>query len=204
MSEPPTTPDPLASRQATESEQSRTLRTETAPARGPVSEGSRVEVLRGRGTGAVARIKRGAPGQYWSHLTGVDFMNSSFAFAALAVVSALPFLAVVSAATGAGGVRRAIITRIGLNAPASRDVEGLIVSGREVSTLTAFSAVLLVSEPLGWQRLCSRGTRRSTTSLPRRSSRLRRRTAWDGALTSDSSPSCQASLSCTPARPRRL
>jgi membrane protein len=76
-------------------------------------------------------------------------MNSSLAFAALAVVSAFPFLAVVSAATGAGGLRRAIITRMGLNAPASRDVQGLIVSGREVSTLTAFSAVLLVVGAIG-------------------------------------------------------
>ncbi|HEY2140476.1 MAG TPA: YhjD/YihY/BrkB family envelope integrity protein [Solirubrobacteraceae bacterium] len=76
-------------------------------------------------------------------------MNSSFAFAALAVVSAFPFLAVVSAATGSGGVRQAIITRMGLNAHASRDVEGLIVSGREVSTLTAFSAVLLLGGAIG-------------------------------------------------------
>jgi membrane protein len=98
---------------------------------------------------AAERIRTGAAGTYWSHLTGVDFMNSSFAFAALAVVSAFPFLAVVSAATGAGGVRRAIITRMDLNAHAARDVEGLIVSGREVSTLTAFSAILLVGGALG-------------------------------------------------------
>jgi membrane protein len=80
---------------------------------------------------------------------GRRFHEHSFAFAALAVVSAFPFLAVVSAATGAGGVRQAIITRMGLNAHASRDVEGLIVSGREVSTLTAFSAVLLVLGAIG-------------------------------------------------------
>jgi len=64
-------------------------------------------------------------------------------------VTAFPFLAVVSAATGAGGVRQAIITRMGLNAQASRDVEGLIVSGREISTLTAFSAILLVLGAIG-------------------------------------------------------
>jgi hypothetical protein len=108
-----------------------------------------MQALRDRGAGAVARIETGAAGKYWSHLTAVDFINSSFAFAALALVSAFPFLAVVSAATGAGGVRQAIITRMGLNAHASRDVERLIVSGREVSTLTAFSAVLLVLGAIG-------------------------------------------------------
>jgi membrane protein len=116
---------------------------ESIPAR------SHADGLRGRGTEAAARFRTGAAGRYWSHLTGVDFMNSSFAFAALAVVSAFPFLAVVSSATGAAGVRQAIITRMGLNAHASRDVEGLIVSGREVSTLTAFSAILLLGGALG-------------------------------------------------------
>jgi membrane protein len=110
---------------------------------------SRIGGLRGKHADAAERIRTGAAGAYWSHLTGVDFMNSSFAFAALGVVSAFPFLAVVSAATGAGGVRQAIITRMGLNAHASRDVEGLIVSGREVSTLTLFSAILLVGGALG-------------------------------------------------------
>jgi membrane protein len=97
----------------------------------------------------MTRVQSGTAGRYWSRLTAVDFMNSSLAFAALAVVCAFPFLAVVSAAAGAGGVRQAIITRMGLNAHASRDVEGLIVSGREVSTLTAFSAVLLLLGAIG-------------------------------------------------------
>jgi membrane protein len=94
----------------------------------------------------MGRIKRGAAGEYWSHLTAVDFMNSSFAFAALALVSAFPFSRSSQPPQEQRGVRQAIITRMGLNAQASRDVEGLIVSGREISTLTAFSAILL---PLG-------------------------------------------------------
>jgi membrane protein len=120
---------------------------ETAEAQ--VARRSTLPALRDSGVGAVGRVQAGAAGKYWSRLTAVDFMNSSFAFAALAVVCAFPFLAVVSAATGAGGVRQAIITRMGLNAHASRDVEGLIVSGREVSTLTAFSVVLLLLGAIG-------------------------------------------------------
>jgi membrane protein len=110
---------------------------------------SKIRALRDSGAETVARMRGGAAGTYWSRLTAVDFMNSSFAFAALAVVCAFPFLAVVSAATGAGGVRRAIITRMGLDPKASKDVEALISSGHEVSTLTAFSAVLLVLGAIG-------------------------------------------------------
>jgi membrane protein len=96
-----------------------------------------------------SKIRDGAAGRYWSHLTAVDFMNSSLAFAALAVVCAFPFLAVVSAAAGSGGVRRAIVTRMGLDARASRDVDQLISAGHEVSTLTVLSVVLLVVGALG-------------------------------------------------------
>jgi membrane protein len=106
-------------------------------------------VLRDRSREAIARVGEGAAGRYWAHLTAVDFVNSSLAFAALAVVSAFPFLAVISSAAGAGGVRQAIITRMGLNAAASKDVEGLISSGHEISTLTAFSAILLVLGAIG-------------------------------------------------------
>jgi hypothetical protein len=41
-------------------------------------------------------------------------MNSSFAFAALAVLSAFPFLAVTSSVIG-GDIRRGIVARMGLN-----------------------------------------------------------------------------------------
>jgi membrane protein len=55
----------------------------------------------------VATLRNSAAGRYWAHLSATDFMNSSFAFAALAVLSAFPFLAVSSAAVG-GDVRKAI------------------------------------------------------------------------------------------------
>jgi membrane protein len=108
-----------------------------------------MHTLRDTGTAAAARVGTAAPGRYWSQLTAVDFMNSSFAFAALGVICAFPFLAVISAATG-GDVRHAIIVRMGLNARAAKDVNGLISSGQgAVTTLTVFSAVLLVLGAIG-------------------------------------------------------
>ncbi|MCL2769146.1 MAG: hypothetical protein FWD42_03435, partial [Solirubrobacterales bacterium] len=96
-----------------------------------------------------ARVGVAAPGRYWSQLTAVDFMNSSFAFAALAVICAFPFLAVISAATG-GDVRHVLIVRMGLNARAAADVNNLIATGhRAVTTLTVFSAILLVLGAIG-------------------------------------------------------
>jgi hypothetical protein len=73
-----------------------------------------VQTVRAAGTAAVARVRAGAPGRYWSHLSAVDFMNGSFAFAALAVLCGFPFLAVANAAAGQD-VRQAIITRMGLS-----------------------------------------------------------------------------------------
>jgi membrane protein len=108
-----------------------------------------MQALRESGTAAATRVGASAPGKYWSELTAVDFMNSSFAFAALAVICAFPFLAVISAVTG-GDVRHAIIVRMGLNARAARDVNGLISSGQgAVTTLTVFSALLLVVGAVG-------------------------------------------------------
>jgi membrane protein len=105
--------------------------------------------MRAAGGAAVARAKASAPGRYWSHLSAVDFMNSSFAFAALAVLCGFPFLAVIHAAAGAD-VRQAIITRMGLSPQAARDVNALISSGhRAVATLTALSALLLVVGAVG-------------------------------------------------------
>ena len=76
-------------------------------------------------------------------------MNSSFAFAALAVLSAFPFLAVTSSVLG-GDVRKAIVARMGLNAQATRDIEGLIATGNKaIATLTWVSGVVLVLGAIG-------------------------------------------------------
>jgi membrane protein len=95
------------------------------------------------------RFGESAAGRYWDQLSTADFMNSSFAFAALAVLSAFPLLAVSSAAVG-GDFRHAIVTRMGLNAEATRDVNALIASGNQaVDTLTWVSAVVLVLGGIG-------------------------------------------------------
>ena len=97
----------------------------------------------------LAGFEKSAAGRYWEHLSTADFMNSSFAFAALAVLSAFPFLAVTSSVIG-GDIRRAIVERMGLSVQATHDVEGLIATGNQaVAALTWFSAVLLVLGGIG-------------------------------------------------------
>jgi hypothetical protein len=76
-------------------------------------------------------------------------MNSLFAFSALAVLSAFPFLAVTSAAIG-GDIRQGIVARMGLNAQPTRDIDGLIATGNQsIATLTWFSAIILVLGGIG-------------------------------------------------------
>ena len=76
-------------------------------------------------------------------------MNSSFAFAALAVISAFPFLAVSSAAVG-GDIRSAIVARMGLNVKATHDVNLLFATGNQaVATLTWVSCIVLVGGAIG-------------------------------------------------------
>jgi hypothetical protein len=86
MAEESTPLDPAGSgREAAEREQASV---EFEEMRAP--RGSRLRALRDR----LARFEKSAAGRYWRHLSTADFMNSSFAFSALAVLSAFPFLAV--------------------------------------------------------------------------------------------------------------
>jgi membrane protein len=97
----------------------------------------------------VERFEASAPGRFWSHLSTADFMNSSFAFAALAVLSAFPFLAVSSAALG-GDIRRVIVARMGLDPQARQDIDGLIATGNQaIATLTWVSGIVLVLGAIG-------------------------------------------------------
>jgi uncharacterized BrkB/YihY/UPF0761 family membrane protein len=106
---------------------------------------SRLSGLRDR----QAQFEESAAGRYWAHLSTADFMNSSFAFAALAVLSAFPFLAVTSSVIG-GDIRRTIVARMGLNARATHDVDALISTGNQaVATLTWVSAIVLVLGGIG-------------------------------------------------------
>jgi hypothetical protein len=106
---------------------------------------SRRRALRGR----LEAFEQSAAGRYWAHLSTADFMNSSFAFAALAVLSAFPFLAVSSTVIG-GDIRTAIVARMGLSEQAKRDIDGLIATGNQaLATLTWFSAIVLVLGGIG-------------------------------------------------------
>lgn len=104
-----------------------------------------VDVLRTK----VEAFEEGAAGRFWDQLSTADFMNSSFAFAALAVLTAFPFLAVSSAALG-GDIRRVIVARMGLDVNATRAVDSLISTGNQtVATLTWVSAIILVLGGIG-------------------------------------------------------
>jgi hypothetical protein len=108
-----------------------------------------MRMLRDKGAAAASRVGAGAPGRYWSQLTAVDFMNSSLAFAALAVLCAFPFLAVASAITG-GDFRDAIVARMGLSAQATNDVNSLIAPGHKaVATLTIVGGILILLGTFG-------------------------------------------------------
>jgi membrane protein len=121
----------------------RHLETELAQARAECS--SLLSALQER----EARFEHSAAGRFWSELSAADFMNSSLAFAALAVLSAFPFLAVTATVIG-GDLRTAIVARMGLNTQAQHDVNGLIASGNQaVATLTWVSGIVLVLGAIG-------------------------------------------------------
>jgi membrane protein len=126
-------------------EQAAILRSQTEIEKARPSGGPSTLGMRDR----LERFERSAAGRYWAHLSTADFMNSSFAFAALSVLSAFPFLAVSSSVLG-GDFRTAIVARMGLSDQAKRDIDGLIGTGNQaVATLTWFSAVVLVLGGIG-------------------------------------------------------
>ena len=143
MPEESTTLDPAGS--GREAGRPVVLPSETEIEEAPVRRWSRLRALRDR----VARFGESAAGRFWSQLSTADFLNSSFAFAALAVLSAFPFLAVSSAAIGSD-VRKVIVARMGLNDQATRDLDGLIATGNSaIATLTWVSAIVLVLGAIG-------------------------------------------------------
>jgi membrane protein len=145
MAEESTPLDPSESGREPENEQGRILRLEAELAEARAHASSLLHALQER----EARFEHSAAGRYWSQLSTAEFMNSSFAFAALAVLSAFPFLAVTSTVIG-GDIRKAIVARMGLNAQAKHDVDGLIASGNQaVATLTWVSAIVLVLGAIG-------------------------------------------------------
>jgi membrane protein len=102
------------------------------------------QALRDKEAAAVDRVKTGNLATMWSDLNAVDFMNSAFQFSALVLICLFPFLIVIQAAIG-GNVTHTIIIRLGLNAQAAKDVDGLITSGNQtVGALTVVGAIILV------------------------------------------------------------
>src|SRR5262245_13934592 len=145
MAEESKTLDPSDSDSSPERNPSPSLPLLTEVEEGQAAGWSRLRVLRDR----LAQFERSAAGTYWAHLSTADFMNSSFAFAALAVLSAFPFLAVSSSVIG-GDIRTAIVARMGLSAQAARDIDGLIATGNQaVATLTWLSGIVLVLGGIG-------------------------------------------------------
>jgi len=144
-------------------EEALALPAETDEVEAPVAS-SRLRDLQGR----VAAFERSAAGRYWAKLSTADFMNSSFAFAALAVLSAFPFLAVTSSVLG-GDIRKAIVARMGLNAQAARDIDGLIATGNQaIATLTWLSAIVLVLGGIGMASTLSSWYHRIYERTPRK------------------------------------
>jgi membrane protein len=115
----------------------------------PGGKRPRVAGLRDRGNATATRVKSGVVGEYWSHLSAVDFMNSSMSFAALALLCGLPLFTVLAELRG-HDVARGIVTRMGLNAQAADDVRKLIApTHASISTLGVFGAAFLILGGIG-------------------------------------------------------
>jgi membrane protein len=90
------------------------------------------------------RAKSTGVARLYGRLTAVDFMNSAFIFSVLVVVCLFPALVIIADLTGKS-VQKAVITRLGLNAQAAKDVDGLIGSGHgALASLTVIGVVFLV------------------------------------------------------------
>jgi membrane protein len=105
--------------------------------------------LREKGLRAADRVKSSTAGSVWNRLNAVDYMSSSMQFAALAVLCLFPFLVIVSAGTG-HDLRKTVISRMGLDHHAARDLDSLISPGNHAVTgLSVFGGVLIVLGAIG-------------------------------------------------------
>jgi hypothetical protein len=82
MAEEPRTLDPGGSGREPEREQATSFPLETEIEEAQPRGWSRLGALQDQ----LERFGKSAAGRYWSHLSAADFMNSSFAFSALAVL----------------------------------------------------------------------------------------------------------------------
>jgi membrane protein len=79
------------------------------------------------------RVKTSTPGNVWSRLNAIDFMNSSMVFSALAILCLFPFLFIVAAKIG-GDARPALIRRLGLDQSAAKSIDSLMSPGTHAAT----------------------------------------------------------------------
>ena len=102
-----------------------------------------------KGNAVIDRAKATRAGTMWTRLNAVDFINSAFQFATYALLCIFPLMIVITAAAG-GDFRKVIISRLGLNAQAAKDVDGLFASGGQaLATVTVLGWVFLVLSAIG-------------------------------------------------------
>jgi membrane protein len=95
------------------------------------------------------RVKASTPGNIWSRLNAIDFMNSSMVFSALAVLCLFPFLFIVAAKIG-GDARPALIRRLGLDQNAAKSINSLMSPGTHAATtLDLVGAVWILLGAIG-------------------------------------------------------
>jgi membrane protein len=97
----------------------------------------------------IHRVSASTPGQFWSRLNAVDFMNSSMQFAALGVLCFFPLFIVAFTGVGQDG-RLALIERLGLDKQAAKDLNSLISPGTHaVATLGVVGGAVVVLGAVG-------------------------------------------------------
>jgi hypothetical protein len=102
-----------------------------------------------KGNAVIGRAKATRAGAMWTRLNAVDFINSAFQFATYALLCIFPFMIVVTAVAG-DDFRKVIITRLGVNPQAAKDVDGLIASGQQaLATITVLGSAFLVRSAIG-------------------------------------------------------
>lgn len=154
------------------------------PTKDGFDRGKRRRALIERASRAVERMKTTAPASVWSRLNAVDFLSSSMQFAAMAVFCLLPFLFLAAAITG-GDIRRTIITRLGLDESAAREIDALIAPGNHaLSSLGIVGVLFALSGALGVASTLQGWYQRVFDIPPRKSWRRRiaNQSLWTGGM----------------------
>jgi membrane protein len=100
----------------------------SVPAASVTTTTTRRNLVVGKGSAALGRVKSSSPVTYWGRLNAVDFMTSATQFSALAILCLIPVLLIVATATG-HDIRQTLSSRMGLNPQAAKDLNDLMSSG---------------------------------------------------------------------------